>query len=91
MLVNVDKCSVIVFNPCQANPQANYTLDGSSFHVTQETNHLGVVIQSDLKFTCKISKANRQPGMIKFTLFKALEKAKLSILKSILLVYAVYM
>ena len=42
--------------------------------------YLGVVIQSDFKFTnrlyAEISKAKRELGMVKRTLFKALVKAK---------------
>ena len=81
MTFNVDKCLVLVFNPSQSSPYANYTLYGNSLQITQETKYLGVVIQSDLKFTnhiyAKISKAKRQLGMVKRTLFKASEKAKL--------------
>ena len=81
MKFNVDKWSVLVFNPSQTSPQASCTSDGNPLHITQETKYLGVIIQSDLKFTnhiyAKISKAKRQLGMIKRTLFKASEKAKL--------------
>ena len=56
-------------------------MNGNPLQITQETNYLGVVIQSDLKFTnhiyAKISKAKRQLGMVKRTLFKASEKTKL--------------
>ena len=49
--------------------------------ITQETKYLGVVNPSDLKFTnhifTKYSKAKRQLGMVKRTLFKASKKAKL--------------
>ena len=79
MKFNVDKCSVLVFNPSQSSPFAS--LDGNPLQITQETKYLGVIVQSDLKFTnhiyVKISKAKRQLGMIKRTLFKASEKAKL--------------
>ena len=61
--------------------QANYTLDGSPLKITQATKYLGVVIQSDLKFTSpvytKINKAKQQLGMIKRTLFKVSKKEKL--------------
>ena len=53
--------AVLVFNPIQSSPQASYTLDSNPLQITQETKYLGVVIQSDLKFTthiyAKISKA----------------------------------
>ena len=65
----------------QSSPQANYTLDGSPFRITQETKYLSVVIQLDLKFTShiytKISKTRQQLGIIRCTLFKAPEKTKL--------------
>ena len=48
---NVDKCSVLVFNPSQSSPHASYTLDGNPFQITQETKYLGVVIQFDLPTT----------------------------------------
>ena len=57
----------------QSSPQANYTLDGSHFYMTQETKYLGVVIQLDLKFTShiytKISKTGQQLGIIRRTLY----------------------
>ena len=81
MTFNVDKCSVLVFNPSQSYPQTNYTLDGSPLQICQKNKYLGVVIQPDVKFTChiytKISKARQQLSMIKHTSFKAPEKAKL--------------
>ena len=82
MKFNVDKCSVLVFNPSQPSPYyASYTLDGNPLQITQETKYLGVVTQPDLKFTnhiyTKISKGKRQLGMVKRTLFKASEKASL--------------
>ena len=76
MKFNVDKYSVLVFTPSQTSTHASYTLDGNPLQITQETKYLGVVIQSDLKFTnhiyIKISKAKRQLGMIKLQ-----KKAKL--------------
>ena len=74
MKFNVDKCSILVFNPSQAS----YTLDGNPLQITQKTKYLGVVIQSDLKFTnhiyAKISKTKQQLGMVKRILFKASDK-----------------
>ena len=71
MNFNVDKCSVLVVNTSQSSLQASYSLDGNPLQISQETKYLGVVIQSDLKFTdhvyTKISKAKRQLGMIKRT------------------------
>ena len=51
MKFNVDKCSVLVFNPNQSSPHASNTLDGNPRQITQETKYLGVVIQSDLPTT----------------------------------------
>ena len=63
MKFNADKCSVLVFNPSQTSPQARYTLNGNPLQITQKNKYLGVIIQSDLKFTnhiyAKISKAKR--------------------------------
>ena len=71
MKFNVDKCSVLVFNPRQSSPHASYTLDDSPLQITEETKYLGVVNQSDLKFTnhiyVQISKAKQQLGIIKST------------------------
>ena len=62
----------------QSSPQANYTLDGSHFYITQETKYLGVVIQLDLKFTShiytKISKTGQQLGIIRRTLYPPKKK-----------------
>ena len=56
-------------------------MDGNPLQIAQETNYLGVAIQSDIKFTnhiyTKISKAKQQSGMVRRTLFKASENAKL--------------
>ena len=51
MKLNVDKCSVLVFNSSRSSPHTSYTLDGNPLQITQETKYLGVVIQSNLKFT----------------------------------------
>ena len=37
MQFNVDKCSVLIFNPSQPSPQASYNLDGNPLQITQET------------------------------------------------------
>ena len=44
MKFNVDKCSVLVFNPSQSSPYTSYTLDGNPLQITQETKYLGVVL-----------------------------------------------
>ena len=55
MKFNVDKCSVLVFNPSQSSPHVSYTFDGNPLQITQETKYLDVIIQSDLKLTNHIN------------------------------------
>ena len=81
MSFNIDKCSVLVFNPTQSSPQAEYKLNDTALAVVQETKYLGVVLQSNLKFNnhiqSKVLKAKRQLGMLKRALHAAPEKARL--------------
>ena len=81
MSFNIDKCSIMVFNPTALSPLADYYLNNAPLNTVQETKYLGVTLQSDLKFNThiqnKISKANRQLGMIKRALHHAPEKARL--------------
>ena len=81
MSFNIDKCSVLAFNSTSTSPSAEYYLNDTSLEIVQETKYLGVILQSDLKFTkhiqVKVGKAKRQLGMIKRALFDAPEKARL--------------
>ena len=80
MPFNTTKCEVIVFNNKNMQPPT-YTLGGHTLNCVQETKYLGVLIQSDLKFshhiTSKINTANRVLGSIKYTLHDAPTPAKL--------------
>ena len=64
-----------------SSPKADYLLNGAHLEVAQEAKYLGVIIQSDLKFNThiqnKVSKTNRQLGMIKRALHNAPEQARL--------------
>lgn len=81
MSFNIDKCSILTFNQKSSSPKADYLLNNAHLEVVQETKYLGVIIQSDFKFNThiqnKVSKANRQLGMIKRALHNAPEKARL--------------
>ena len=81
MSFNTNKCSVMVFNQSQASPDPKYLLGNTPLEVVQQSKYLGVLLQSDLRFTNhiseKVSKANRQLGMIKRALYNAPSSAKL--------------
>jgi len=80
MPFNTTKCEVIVFNDKSQQPPT-YTIGGYPLNCVNEAKYLGVLIQSDLKFThhinSKINNANRVLGSIKYTLHDAPEHAKL--------------
>ena len=63
------------------SPSSDYRLGNVPLDIVQQTKYLGVLLQSDLKFSnhiCdKVNKANRQVGMIKRALYNAPEAAKL--------------
>ena len=73
----VSKCSVMLFNQ---TPSSDYRLGNVLLEIVQQTKYLGVLLQSDLKFSnhiCdKVNKANRQIGMIKRAVHNAPESAK---------------
>ena len=81
MSFNVSKCSVMLFNQTLKSPSSDYRLGNVPLDIVQQTKYLGVLLQSDLKFSnhiCdKVNKANRQVGMIKRALHHAPETAKL--------------
>lgn len=67
MLFNVEKCKVIHFG--YNNTQAEYEMNGKQLGKTIEERDLGIIMQSDLKWSKQCSKAvtsaNRTLGMIK--------------------------
>ena len=67
MSFNITKCSIMCFNQKQFAPVADNTL-GEAKHET--THYIGVIIQSDQKFTThikqKVARAKQQLGMIKW-------------------------
>ena len=81
MKFNASKCFVIAFNETKTSPPASYSLGHEQLTTVSSTKYLGVTIQSDMKFTehieAKTTKAKQVLGMIKRTLHKAPEKAKL--------------
>ena len=74
MSFNVNKCKVMHLG--YGNPRQEYELDGTVLSETSEERDLGVVIDSDLKFSKHIkgivAKANRMIGMIKIS-FESLD------------------
>ena len=68
------------FNQKPSAPVADYTLGETKLETMHESKYLGVIIQSDLKFTThikqKVARA-KQLGMIKRALYGATKKAKL--------------
>ncbi|CAL4067024.1 unnamed protein product [Meganyctiphanes norvegica] len=74
MSFNVNKCKVMHLR--YGNPRQEYELDGTVLSETSEERDLGVVIDSDLKFSKNIkgivAKANRMIGMIKIS-FESLD------------------
>ena len=69
------KCSIMSFNQTSAAPAAAYTLNTTPLNTVQQSKYLGVILQSDLKFSShiqlKVSKAKQQLGMIKQVLHGA--------------------
>ena len=65
-------------------------------HTTHENKYLGVIIQSDLKFTThieqKVARANQQLGMIKRALHGATKKSQAACLLNLMpvLEYQIY-
>ena len=43
MIFNVDKCSVLVFNPSQSSHEASNTLDGNPLQITRKIKYLGLI------------------------------------------------
>ena len=70
------------FNQKLSAPVADYSLGEAKLETTHENKSLGVIIQSDLKFTThnikqKVALAKQQLGMIKRAFHGATKKAKL--------------
>ena len=69
------------FNQKPCASVADYTLGEAKLETTHESKYLGVIIQSDLKFTThieqKVARAKQQLSMIKRALHGATKKAKL--------------
>ena len=69
------------FNQKPSSPVADCTLGEAKLETTHESKYLGVIIQSDLKFTThikqKVAQAKQQLGMIKRALHDTTKKAKL--------------
>ena len=80
MSFNVSKCSVMIFNQTLKS-SSDYRLGNVLLDIVQQTKYLGVLLQSDLKFSnyiCnEVNKVNQQLGMIKCALHNAPESAKL--------------
>ena len=55
MSFNVTKCSIMCFNQKPSAPVADYFLGEVKLTTTHENKYLGVIIQSDLKFTTHIN------------------------------------
>ena len=67
------------FNQKLSAPVADYSLGEAKLETTHENKYLGVIIQSDLKFTThnikqKVARAKQQLGMIKRALHGATTK-----------------
>lgn len=54
MSFNINKCSVLIFNPTQSSPVGDYLLYDTPLEVVEETKYLGVTLQSDLRFNSHI-------------------------------------
>jgi hypothetical protein len=80
MPFNASKCEVITFNN-KSSSMPQYHLGDDYLNCVNETTYLGVVLQSNLKFTNhianKINKAKRILGCVKMSLYQAPPKAKL--------------
>ena len=78
MSVNVTKCSIMCFNQKPSAPVADYTLGDAKLETTHENKYLGVIIQSDLKFTTHIKqKVAQAKQQLERALHGATKKAKL--------------
>ena len=82
---NVKKSKILLFNSRDKLP--HYSLHEHELEIVGEVKYLGVIIQSDMKFTAHIQRklmtANQQLGIIKRALYWALTNAKLLAYKSL--------
>ena len=80
MSFNTTKCFTLAINQTSKSPTPDYRLGQELLTTVTSTKYLGVILQSDLKFTdhieSKTTKARQILGMIKRTLYNAPEKAK---------------
>ena len=92
MSFNAKKCKIIAFHPQRTVPE--YTMDNIVLEHTDHCKYLGVILQSDLKFTDhiadKICSARKQIGMIRRALYWAPERARLIAYKSLCLPHLEY-
>ena len=89
---NVEKSKFLLFNSRGKLP--HYALHRHELDIVEELKYLGVIIQSDMKFTAHIQRklitANQQLGIIKRALYWAPTNAKLLAYKTLCLPYLEY-
>ena len=92
MDVNVKKSKILLFNNRGKFPRCS--LHGHELEIVEEVKYLGIIIQSDMKFTAHIQRklmtANQQLGIIKRTLYWAPTNAKLLAYKTLCLPHLEY-
>ena len=83
---------MLLFNSRGKFPR--YSLHGHELEIVEEVKYLGVIIQSDMKFTAHIQRkprsANQQLGIIKRALYWAPTNAKLLAYKTLCLPHLEY-
>ena len=83
--LNVMKSKILLFN--SKSKLSQYSLHGHELEIIEVVKYLGVIIQSDMKFTAyiprKIMTAKQQLGIIKRALYCPPTNAKLLAYKSL--------
>ena len=92
MDLNVKESKLLLFNSRGKLP--HYSLYVHELEIVEEVKYLGVIIQSDMKFTAHIQRklmtANQQLGIIKRALYWAPTNAKLIAYKTLCLPHLEY-
>ena len=89
---NVKKSKILLFNSKGKLP--HYSLHGHELEIVEELMYLGVIIQSDMKFTAylqrKVLTTNQQLDIIRRALYWPPTNAKLFAYKNLCLPYLEY-